>query len=398
MHAPVRPHPALAGQVPVDAAAASARRAVIRWVVPHRISLFIGMWLMRVMVPSPPAPYGVQLGDGSNAGNLFIDGWLRWDVHWYWHIAAHGYTALAQFRSGQRDVVFFPLFPLLARIVHVVVPDLYAAGMLVSNAAFLVGAYLLYRLSALRQGEEVARRALILLAAYPFSFIFSAMYTEGLFFLAAMLAFFWGEQDRWAWAALAAAAAGLTRVPGVLVAGGVALLYLEKIRFRPKAIRWDALWLSIGFTGPLPYMAYLWIRFGDPLLFIRAEQAQGWMAGHGYHELVGIAARTLSISGLEHGRIDVVESFSLLVSALALIACIHCLKRGRIAYGIWGLLSIAVSLINPAPVGRYLMVVFPLYLVGAERLRGPVLTFVVSAGALLGAALMLLWSHWTFVC
>lgn len=375
-----------------------AWRAVRRWVVPHRLALFVGMWLVMVLVPPAHAPYGVQQGNRPNFQNRFVDGWLRWDVNWYWHIARDGYTNVPEVRGDQRDTNFFPLLPLFTRIVSLFTRNLYVAGMLVTNVAFLLAAFLLYKLAALRQGEEVAERVLILLLVYPFSFIFSAMYTESLFLLATVATFYFGEEERWGWAALAASLAGLTRVPGVLVPFGLGLLYLEKIRFHPRRLRWNALWVLAGVAGPVAYMGYLWARFGDPLLFVKTQQVAGWMGGTSYHDLLDIAVKTLSFTNLQTGNVDLVPAFGLLVSVLAAVACGVCLQRGRIAYGLWGLVTIAVSLKLPASLGRYTMLIFPLYLVSAERLKGAGLTFVATASSLFGVLMMLMWSHWIFVC
>jgi hypothetical protein len=367
-------------------------------VVPNRLAVFLAMWLGMVLFPPRPPPSGVQLGNRPNAGNLFLDGWLRWDVHWYWHIATRGYTNVPEVNGAQRDTNFFPLLPWLTHLVHAVIPNAYVAGMLVTNVAFLFAALLLHRLAALRGGEPRADRALLLLLAFPFSFIFSAMYTESLFFLAVVAAFYFGELGQWPKAALAAALAGLTRVPGVLVPFALGLLYLEKIRFRPTAIRRDVLWLGLGFAGLLLHMGHLWLRFGDPLLFVKTQQVQGWMAGHRYGELWDIFRSVFSLPALMHGRVNLVEVFGLFVSIAAAIACAVCIQRGQLAWGVWGLLSLAVSLKLPASLGRYTMMIFPLYLVGADFLRGAVLRFLTTAGLFFGLCLMVLWSHWTFVC
>src|SRR5690349_13469692 len=46
--------------------------------------------------------------------NPFLDGFTRWDAGWYQRIAVEGYDFDP---NGQSSVAFFPLFPLLTRMV-----------------------------------------------------------------------------------------------------------------------------------------------------------------------------------------------------------------------------------------------------------------------------------------
>ena len=61
--------------------------------------------------------------------------------------------------------------------------------MLLSLAAFVVGLLLFGRLAELEAGPEVAKHAMWLLALFPASLFFSAVYTEALFLLLSVGAF-----------------------------------------------------------------------------------------------------------------------------------------------------------------------------------------------------------------
>src|SRR5215470_632947 len=48
-------------------------------------------------------------------GNLFLDGWVRWDSYWSARIAQNGYTNKDIDGSGQLDTGVLPLYPLVLR-------------------------------------------------------------------------------------------------------------------------------------------------------------------------------------------------------------------------------------------------------------------------------------------
>jgi len=188
-----------------------------------RAGLGLLMYLSLALLPMRAGTFWRAYPD-----NLLLDGWVRWDAAWYRDIAEHGYTNMPSHEAFQRDTAFFPLYPLLMRALHVVVPDLYLCGLLISNVAVLAALILIYRLTSARYDAGVAQRAITVLAIYPFSFFFSAVYSESLFLLAATGAFVLGERRRWGWAALSAAAAGATRLVGVVTVLGLVLLYLDQ--------------------------------------------------------------------------------------------------------------------------------------------------------------------------
>ena len=88
-----------------------------------------------------------------------IDVWARWDSGWFLRIAEHGYHAGA-------EPAFYPLYPLLVRLLGPVFGGHYVlAGLLVSLAASLGAFYLLHHLAEARLGMDGARRAVLLRAA-----------------------------------------------------------------------------------------------------------------------------------------------------------------------------------------------------------------------------------------
>jgi len=122
----------------------------------------------------------------------------RWDAQWYAGIAAYGYEWQYRF-DRQQNLAFFPAYPILIRTAGLAtgafraglpadrqIARLTWCGLAISLAACFWAFWYFARLARELLGEERARDAVVLLAAYPFAIFFSAAYTESLFLLAAL--------------------------------------------------------------------------------------------------------------------------------------------------------------------------------------------------------------------
>ncbi len=244
----------------------------LRIVIISRVGLFILVYLSIVFIPT-------KSGEGIWSAfpeNRFLDGWSRWDSGWYMSIADRGYGRPPKAGTEQRDTTFWPLYPLIVRAVRPLLGNTHFAGMIVSNTAFLLACLLLYQQVRSRYDEEVDARTIILICAYPFSFYFSACYSESVFFLTVVAAFYFGERQNWFIAGLFSAAAGATRALGVLCVVALAILYLQHVNFSWRRIRSNMALILLGLMGPLGFALYLWYCFGDPLLFHSARNVPGW--------------------------------------------------------------------------------------------------------------------------
>ena len=87
------------------------------------------------------------------------------------------------------------------------------------------------------------------------------------------------KRGKVAWAGVCAAISGATREVGVLTMLGLAILYLEQIGFAWRKIRLNILWILLGAIGIVGYMAFLWLRFGNPLQFMDSHVNSAWQIG-----------------------------------------------------------------------------------------------------------------------
>ena len=143
--------------------------------------------------------------------NVLLSVWQRFDANWYLKIAQRGYS------GDDGSPVYFPLYPLLIRIVSTVVGNAMLATLLISNLSLIGALAMLYRLSDALFGAPSARRTIAYWLLFPTAFFMLAAYTESLFLFLALVAFDCARRDKWILAALFGVLAALTRLQGVLL-------------------------------------------------------------------------------------------------------------------------------------------------------------------------------------
>jgi hypothetical protein len=157
------------------------------------------------------------------------------DAEWYLSIADHGYPSRREvahmrdppggrhaYHSTDDDSVlryaFFPLFPALIALVHILMP-LRTAAFVVVFLCGLGGAVCFVRLMGIlfpdRPQDGLAAYALLLV--FPFSVFYGLYFTESLFLLLSLLTFEALFTKRFALMGLAAALLALTRPNGIFV-------------------------------------------------------------------------------------------------------------------------------------------------------------------------------------
>lgn len=96
--------------------------------------------------------------------------------------------------------------------------DAVTAGLFISNAALALTAVLFYRLAEEQWDTAVAERAIWYWLIFPTAFFGSAIYSESLFLLTAVGAFYAARRGYWEIAALLGMLATLTRFVGLIIA------------------------------------------------------------------------------------------------------------------------------------------------------------------------------------
>jgi hypothetical protein len=320
-------------------------------------------------------------------GNPVLDGWSRWDSAWYVDIANHGYDGAPRHRD-ELNVRFWPLYPLTIRALNALVHNAHLSALIVSNLSFMIALILLFDLTKEKFGKETAVRTVVLLSIYPFSWCFTAAYSESLYLALVMSAFMCGEKRMWLGAGFFSALASTTRLTGFFTVFGLLLLYVEKIGFDYRRIRADILWVLLGLSGFVAYSGYLGFTFGDPFLFSLYKNAPQQASGFTFARFTEL----FQTGGFQHLTIShIAPMFGVAASLLLAVAWRHI----GIAYSAWSLAGIAVGFIAWTGLGRYTATIFPLFIALAVVLKRPFSYWSwCYVSSLLLALFSIMFSHW----
>jgi hypothetical protein len=344
------------------------------------------------LVAQPSVPHWRKLPK-----NLLLDAWLRWDTGWYLRIAREGYKD----NPGeiQKPMNFFPGYPLAIRWFNVLIDDLALSALVVSNLSLLVACVMLYRYLVRQYDQTVATRSLVLMLCYPYAFIFSAGYTESLFLLGVVGAFYFSRSNRWLLASLFAAIAGATRLVGFLVVIPVFFSYMQRRQWRLRAIRADILLLGVGLMGTGGYMLFLHREFGEPLMFLRTQWVPGWGDRPNLSAAVALFHRMGELELVLRGKFDSIYLMNGVLGVLALVLCVGGIRKLGLATTLWAAGSMVISLRLWTAAGRYSAVVWPIFVVIALMTRKREIAYqnVVMLFCLIQGLYIYLFAHGQFL-
>src|SRR3954454_11810585 len=399
----------------LDPARAEALRSAVLTVVSTRL-------LVLVVAVAAGAIFGVHAGNEASfdrpglthpfggLADTLLSPLARWDSAWYLDIAHSGYAGPSS--------AFFPLYPMLVRGLSFVSDPgaLLVMAYVVSLAALLGALYLMHRLLTLElQSPEVARDAVLMLALFPGALWLGAPYSESLFLLLSVGAFYSARTDRWAWAGGCAALASATRSAGIVLVVPLVMLWWSSRERRLS----DLAWLALAPLGLIVYSVYLAASIGDGFAYLHLQQV--WFrsfagpfgavpdgavaAWDGLRQI--ISGQRAHVYFTEAGGDPIaaawhnVELFAFLM--LAVVGVVGVWRRLRRAYGAFVVVALALPLsfpVGPQPLmslPRFLAVLFPMFmwlaLVCRPRRRRAVVLTVLTAGLVAFTARYATW-HW----
>jgi hypothetical protein len=341
--------------------------------------------------------------------------WSHWDGEHYVALAAGGYLQ----PPDNVSPAFFPLYPLLIRSFAelfggpLALGTLSVWGVLLSLLALPFALYFVYNIAREGWGERTAQVTVLTLAVFPTSFFLNAAYTESLF-LALSAGSLWAlrvRRDLLLACALAAFATA-TRNVGVFLLVPLAYEWLTNAR----EYRWRVAYLALAPSGLALYAAYLWWRFGDPLLFYTQQSRWGREATgpldsllsaltRGGESLVRLFSPRLwadpSLGRVADALGAANNAYNLVFLGLALALLVAGLRVLPPDLSAYSLLLILPPTLFGTPQGplmglpRYVLVAFPLFVVlgvllGERRLLG-VWLGLSAASSLVLCALFVTW-------
>ncbi len=184
-----------------------------------------------------------------------------WDAGWYAGIADKGYGTVVHHPDGRTlsDYAFFPLFPVIERILRVAIGGRFAvAGLVIAIIASLFAAAGIYRVGELVKGERAGLLLVLLWAALPVGAVQWMSYTESLFTALAAWSLYFVLRERWVPAGWLCLLAGMTRPIGAGLVAAVVVAAALDLRRSPRHPweRTQAILLApLGLLGYLLFVA-----------------------------------------------------------------------------------------------------------------------------------------------
>jgi len=200
---------------------------------------------------------------------------LRWDSGAYAGIVRHGY----QYSNDAILVVFYPLYPLVSYAVKSLFGiDEYLALLLVANVASVFVVLLMTKFVKDEIGDETALLSMAFFCFFPSSLFLSAGYTESLCLALVLLSLILLAREQFVLAGVTGGLALGTRSTGVVMIPVILWeIWRRNAPSRPYLWARMALCGVLAASGLLVYMAYLEIKFGQPLAFATGQAA--WHRG-----------------------------------------------------------------------------------------------------------------------
>lgn len=279
----------------------------------------------------------------------------RWDSFFYIDIASNGYSV----RSGENlsNIVFFPLYPFLIKALGFLLGNSYIlAGWIISSVSLIGSAVLLDKFIKRFHREIDPSLAISYLLIFPTALFFNAIYTESLFLLVSLATFYFMKKHDYWLAGFVGFLASLTRVTGVLLI----LPMLWEIWANRKSSSFNVKNLFAACLMPLGtglFFLYHYIKFNDLTIFFKVESAWGrsFTLNEGHLSLFSNASTANFI-------LDVIfVSFALITIGVAFY-------KKWTSYAIYMLATVFVALSTGTlmSIGRYILVLFPMYIILAS--------------------------------
>jgi len=292
--------------------------------------------------------------------NPLLAVWGRWDAEHYLRIAGQGYFGT--------EPAFFPLYPLLIRIVSGFTGSLLVAGLIVSNAASFLALLYLYKLVEHEYNRHVAQRATFFVSIFPTAIFFSAVYSESLFLFLTVASFYYVRERRWLMAGTFGFFAALTRSEGVLLAAPLFIEWVvaareggrEFFRYWVDDVVKPLISMALVPLGLATYMAYSWVINGDPLKFSHVQVHWGryfappWVSvSNTIHKIV-TAHTTQTVAN---------ESLELAFTLLMVVVLAVGFRRLRLSYVVYMALSVVIPMCTASLMSmpRFALVLFPMF-------------------------------------
>lgn len=292
-----------------------------------------------------------------NVNNL-LTLFFRWDSLHYQQIAINGYDKI--------NSVFFPLYPILVRVLSYITGPLWS-GFLISWIFLALSIFIFYKILELKYDDERSRQKTIALLLFsPFALFFTAFYTESLFLFLLLFFFYSLQKKKWLTASLIAFLACLTKNIGIFLLPVYLFEYWQNYKHKTGGLDINKrLYNSfIILLAPAIYGIFCYLKFGNPISFI-TEQSN-WTSHAFMFPWVSLKKYYLFLTKDYLGNYYALyQIFFKEIGAfiILLITAIYLWIKHEWSYAIFGsLMALLFLCMTPmTSVNRYVIIFFPLY-------------------------------------
>jgi Gpi18-like mannosyltransferase len=315
-------------------------------------------------------------GDPTEPLQLIMDQFAKWDSPHYMFIAQNGYVNEG---DAANFIVFFPLYPLLVRLITFDFTYINLSGLIISNVSSIIAVIYLFKLARLDYSDSVAKKAVLYLSVFPTAYFLSAVYTESLFFALVIASLYYARTDKWPLAGVLGLLASLTRIAGLLLLPVLVVEYFHQKEWKIKAANLKLLWTSLPAFGFLAYLIINYQVTGNFFAFMEIERvhwhqtldplgglagAVGWLGSNNFH------------NSLTLGYAQIIFA----VFGFLMVLAVYKAKL-RPSYGIYLLLTwmLSVSTGFWISVPRYVFTMFPMFTILAIYSQKRIVTIAITA-------------------
>jgi Gpi18-like mannosyltransferase len=319
---------------------------------------------------------------------LWLTIWAVWDSEWYLRIAEHGYIVSLPFDPSHYSTFgFFPLYPLIIKMVSFIFVNYLISGLIVSNICLILAAYFLYRLIALDYSKETAHASVKYLFLLPGAFVLSGVFTESLFLLLSLLCFYYLKKRNFLALGLFGILLGLTKAFSIAIVPALIVLVLIQERKNIQNIILGIISSCSPIIGLGMFGIYSFFAAGDFFAYSHV-QSNAWQ--HVYSNPFRIITENLLHGDYEH----IILAWFIVI--VLILFCVS-IRKVFLPYWIYGLLLLLFTPFTGSVIStlRYSTCIFalPLILAIASRKSEEHEQFLTVSLALLQGFLMVFWVH-----
>jgi hypothetical protein len=377
----------------VHAAARSATFRIVTFALGVRIFTAFMAFIVNIVFPLAQRQQFTVL----DRTHLLWDTFARYDSGWYFGIARHGYEFV---EGGRSNLAFFPVYPLLMRYLGLAFgggrQNLYMAGVIISWVAYVLAMLMLYRLGRTYMSRAAAERAVVFASVFPFAFFYGVVYSEALFLLFTLTAFYGFRTKRWWLGAAAGALACATRVNGIMALPALALMAWQSAGKEPALRKRAIAAVAIVPVGLVLYSAYVDTLSGSYLEWSYSIRRWNYdIAGSPLKGFSYVVSQLLA-RPYEYMTTEPMAPYDILHGLTAVAFILSLPLVGRLvgaAFVIHMVLNLWLPLSSGVfeGVGRYCAVLFPFYFVAATVRPAILRRGLLVASAALYMLCMSLW-------